>query len=259
MQGILTEYARIGGLPKIYYWDELVKRESGYLKAVTVVTCESQWGIDKVLKVNPNLKAYQVEYGVHPSFFDLAWEPDSKAPYALFLGSIDTRKGVDILLDAVETLPERTWRLKLAGHGSLYQELMVRNIPGVEWLGTLNWVELQRELQAATCLVLPTRADTSPNVVKEARVIGLPVVTTIHGGQAGYIRNGENGIIVEPLNPEGLAEALTRVMDDSQLARRMGTTRHAEDRAYFRPENTARGFLDIYDELLGNAERASLP
>jgi glycosyltransferase involved in cell wall biosynthesis len=124
------------------------------------------------------------------------------------------------------------------------------DIPNVEYLGVLPWSDLQQQMKGARCLVHPTLADSSPNVVKEARVIGLPVITTIHGGQAGYIRNGENGIIVEPLNPVSLAEALSRVMDDSQFARRMGTTRHAEDRAYFRPENTARGFLEIYDELL---------
>ena len=249
MQGVLTEYKRIGGLPNIYYWNELARREHGYLNRATIVTCESQWGIERVKGVNPMVKTYQVEYGVHQRFFDLAWQPDINRPYALFVGSVDFRKGVDVLLDAVAMISNRGWRLKLAGHGPLYEKLQARDVPGVEWLGLLNWEDLQGELTGATCLVLPTRADTSPNVVKEARVIGLPVITTIHGGQAGYIKDSENGIIVDPLEPVGLAEALSRLMDNPELARRMGTTRHAEDRAYFRPENTARGFLKIYDEL----------
>lgn len=255
MQGVLTEYGRIGCLPDIYYWRQLVAWERKYLKLASLVTCESQWGIDRVKAVSPNLAVRQVEYGVHPGFYEVRWKPDTDRPYAIFSGSIDTRKGVDTLIEALALVKERGWKLKLAGHGSLRDILKSRDVPGVEWLGLLSWDELQRQLAGAMCLVLPTRADTSPNVVKEARVIGLPVITTLHGGQAGYIRDGENGLIVAPLEPVGLARALSRLMDDPELARRMGATRHEEDRAYFRPAETARGFLEIYDELLEPATK----
>lgn len=257
MQGILTEYRRIGGLPNVYYWNELERREPEYLKDAAVVTCESQWGIDRVKEVNPAIRTYQVEYGVNPSFFDLTWKPDTENPYALFSGSIDGRKGVDTLMDAIVSIKNRGWRLKLAGYGPLFEQLSERKVPGVEWLGLLDWKRLQQELVGAMCLVLPTRADTSPNVVKEARVIGLPVITTVHGGQSGYIHNGVNGIIVDPLDSEELAQALSRLMGDLQLSRRMGAARHAEDRAYFQPSRTARGFLEIYDKLLSESSSAS--
>jgi hypothetical protein len=44
--------------------------------------------------------------------------------------------------------------------------------------------EMQKQLQGAWCSVLPTRGDTSANSVKEARVIGVPVVASVHGGHA---------------------------------------------------------------------------
>jgi glycosyltransferase involved in cell wall biosynthesis len=250
MQGVLTEYQRIGSFEGNPFWESLVKWESRFLRAATVVTCESQWGIGKVKEVCPELNTRQVEYGVHPSFYKLRWTPDDAAPYVLYSGSIDVRKGVDILLDAVESIADRRWTLKLAGDGPLRAALEARGVPRVEWLGLLNWEDLQRELSQASCVVLPTRADTSPNVVKEARVIGLPVITTIHGGQAGYIRDGENGFIVNPLEPQGLAHALQKLMIDPELIRKMGKARHDEDRAYFTPSNTANGFLEIYSKLL---------
>jgi glycosyltransferase involved in cell wall biosynthesis len=252
MQGVLTEYQRIGSFKGNPFWENLVKWEPRFLRAATVVTCESQWGIGKVKEVCPELNTRQVEYGVHPSFYKLRWTPDDAAPYVLYSGSIDARKGVDILLDAVESIADRRWTLKLAGDGPLREALEARGVPRVEWLGLLNWEDLQGELSQASCVVLPTRADTSPNVVKEARVIGLPVITSIHGGQAGYIRDGENGFIVNPLNPQGLAHALQKLMNDPELARKMGATRYEEDRAYLLPSNTARGFMEIYDELLGS-------
>jgi glycosyltransferase involved in cell wall biosynthesis len=111
---------------------------------------------------------------------------------------------------------------------------------------------MQEVLAGALCFVLPTRGDTSPNSVKEARVVGLPVVTSAHGGQSGYILNGQNGCIVDPLTSEGIAEALDRIMTDPDLARRMGAERHQHDREYFMPDNTANGFRRIYRELLGD-------
>lgn len=250
MQGVLTEYARIGSFSGMRFWEKLARSEPKIVRKATLVTCESQWGIDRVREVAPTADLRMVEYGVHPGFYDLQWTPEEQCPYVLYSGSIDRRKGVDILIEATESLTERRWKLKLAGDGPLRQMLEARNTPGVEWLGVLNWRDLQRELAGASCLVLPTKADTSPNVAKEARVVGLPVITTRHGGQAGYIADGENGLIVEPVVPEGIARALARVMEDRELARAMGACHHERDREYFRPERTASGFIALYDELL---------
>ena len=252
MQGILTEYARIGAFRGNWTMAQKTKWESGFVAAATVVTAESKWGMERVKEVCPRVDVRQVEYGVHQDFYSVQWQPDRVAPYAFYAGEFSSRKGVDLLIEAVSTIKDRGWRLKLAGSGRLRAELEGRGVAGVEWLGLLEWKAMKYELAHASCLVLPTRADTSPNVVKEARVIGLPVITSRHGGQAGYIRDGENGIIVEPLAAAGLAAALSRVMDDPQLARQLGEARHAEDREYFQPSNTARGFAAIYDELLGN-------
>lgn len=250
MQGILTEYHRIGGLPDIFYWNQLAARERVALRRATAVTCESQWGIQKVLSEHPAARTYQVEYGVNPAFYQIAWEPDQEQPYALFSGSMDWRKGVDVLVEAMRLLPERNWRLKLAGDGELLEEIHALGLPGVECLGLLDWTRMRAELAGASCLVLPTRADTSPNVVKEARVVGLPVITTAHGGQAGYIRDGENGLIVDPLEPGSLAAALSQLMGNQRLAREMGAARLVEDRNYLRSSETARLFLDCYARTL---------
>lgn len=250
MQGIMTEYDRIGTFDGSRFWKKVAKWEPEFIRSATIVTTESQWGMDRVREVVPGKDVRMVEYGVNRSFYDLKWDPDLTAPFALYSGSIDRRKGVDLLVDAMAAIPNRNWTLKLAGDGPLRAELEARGVPGLEWLGVLQWDRLQKLLTKAQCLVLPTKADTSPNVVKEARVVGLPVVTTVHGGQAGYIKNGENGLIVDPLTTSELANALNRVMSAPDWARQMGHTRHEEDRNYFLPEHTARGFQNLYRELL---------
>ena len=252
MQGVLTNLRKQGYLPDTWVWRRIPAMEKAFIEKAKVVTCESQWAVDRVLEVVPDADVRQVEYGVHPSFYELEWQPDEAQPYAVFVGTLTGYKGVKTLLEALRSVEGRSWKFKfIGGDGPLLNEVRDCGIPGVEFLGSLPWVQLQQVLRKARCLVHPTLADSSPNVVKEARVIGLPVITTLHGGQAGYIRDGENGLIVDPLEPVGLARALSRLMDDPELARRMGAARHEDDRAYFRPAETARGFLRIYEELLG--------
>jgi len=82
--------------------------------------------------------------------------------------------------------------------------------------------------------------------VKEARVVGVPVVTSKNGGQSGYIRDGLNGRIVEPLNADNLAAALADVMSSHERAVCLGKGRHEEDRKYLHPMRTAAGFAEIY-------------
>ncbi len=249
MQGILTEYMRIGSFSGNGFWEKVSAWEPRFLKSANIVTVESQWGMQTIRRDVDGLDIRQVEYGVHPSFYNVNWEPDLINPYALYVGSIDTRKGVDVLMEAANSLRNRPWKLRIAGDGPLREHFQQQCIHNVDWLGLQSWSELQQQLAHALCLVLPTRADTSPNVVKEARVIGLPVITTLHGGQAEYIQDGVNGVIVNPLEPMLLARSLDSVMSDPEKAIAMGARRHLQDRGYFRPEETARRFTNIYREL----------
>jgi glycosyltransferase involved in cell wall biosynthesis len=249
MQGVLTEYQRIGGLPDDWRWRRMVANEPGMIRSATIVTSESEWGISKVKKVHPTAECRLVEYGVHLRFYELPWNPDPKTPYLLYVGGSGTRKGFDVLLDALERLPDRAWELRLAGDDEMRREVEARGLKNVRCLGLLPWDAMQKELQGAWAFVLPTRGDTSPNSVKEARVIGLPVITTRHGGQSGYIRDGVNGRIVDPLDASHLAEAVTDVMSSIDRARSLGAGHHEEDRAYLHPERTAEGFATIYREL----------
>jgi len=246
MQGVLTEYARIGGLPDDWRWRRLVRSEGAFIRSATIVTSESQWGIDKVKAIHPQADCRMVEYGVHPSFYELEWQPDSQNPYALFVGGADKRKGVDVLIEALKLLPDRNWEMRFAGDPAIQHACDAAGLKNVRSLGLLPWPEMRKQLQGAWCSVLPTRGDTSPNSVKEARVVGVPVVTTTHGGQAGYIMDGINGRIVEPLNAENLATALADVMSSHARAVALGKGRHEEDRRYLHPQRTAQGFAEIY-------------
>lgn len=253
MQGVLTEYQRIGGLPDDWRWRKMISSEPDFIRSATIVTSESQWGIDKVEAIHPQADCRMVEYGAHPSFYDLPWQPDPDEPYAIYVGGADKRKGVDLLIEALKLMPDRGWEMRFAGDTAIEEACDAAGLQKIRCLGLLSWPEMRKQLQGAWCSVLPTRGDTSPNSVKEARVVGLPVVTTKHGGQAGYIMDGINGRIVEPLTRENLAASLTDVMSSHERAVSLGRGRHAEDRDYLHPSRTAEGFAEIYRQIAGSA------
>jgi glycosyltransferase involved in cell wall biosynthesis len=248
MQGILSEYNRIGSFRDNWRMRCQASYEMIWVKQATLLTSESEWGRKKLLEINPTLDVRLVEYGVNPSFYNLTWEPDCDKPVILYCGGTDWRKGYDLLRKAIEIQPLPRWTCWIAGGGNIENDNN-QSAP-IEVLGNLTWRELQERMTRAWALVLPTRADTSPNAVKEARVVGMPVITSRYGGQSGYIRDGENGILVDPLTPELLRKSIDLLMKDYSLALRMGASLHCKDRDYFQPARTAINFLTIYREFV---------
>jgi len=251
MQGSLTEYQRIGGLPDDWRWRKMVASEPGYVKAATIVTAESPWASERVCDLKPDVDCRIVDYGVHPSFYAAQWSPQKDDPRVLYVGGGGYRKGVDILLASLKLIPDRSWSVRFAGDQILGKEVADAALPMTEYIGMLKWADLLQEMSQAWCLVVPTRCDTGPTVVKEARVVGLPVIGTAHGGLRDYIRHGESGWIADPLDAPHLAEGLRGVMASHEMAMRMGHSHIDEDRACFSSSLTAEKFAAIYRELIG--------
>ena len=148
-----------------------------------------------------------------------------------------------------QQIPDRQWECRFVGDPTMEVEITSRGIGRVEIFGLLDWNEMKQQIANAWAVTLPTRADTSPNTVKESRVIGVPVISTVHGGQMEYLRDRVNGRIVDPLGAGELACALSEVMASFESANRLGKGRHSDDREYLRPERTADSFAEIYREL----------
>jgi glycosyltransferase involved in cell wall biosynthesis len=255
VQGCLTAFRKVDKLN----WRQnlLLCREPSRLRAADRITCESPWSAEQVAAIHPAAQIDVVDYGVHPSFYQTKWFPNPNHPILLYSGSLDKRKGVDLLIEAMRLLPERHWELRVVGDGPLRKEFENAGIPGLKMLGVLPWSELHREMSAAWALVTPTRADTGPTVVKEARVVGLPVIGTVNGGLRDYIKDGLNGRIVSPLDARNLASACAEMMSSYDKILSLGGGQHTEDRQYFRPERTAAHFSRIYLEMIRDGATAN--
>ncbi len=249
MQGIMSEYARVTKMrPRERFCAWLEKR---LLRRAHYISCESHWAIETLRPWAPQARFYRVEYGVDPRFYPVEWQPDPEKPAVIFVGTLTPRKGVADLIEAFggEELADVDLWICGGGVEERARELKGRATPNVKWLGYLGREETARRMSQAWCLALPTRSDTSPNVVKEARVIGMPVVTTPCGGQSDYIEDGRNGFLVEPGDIARLRESLGRVVGDLGKCRTLGGWKWDEQRKFFRAERTGEAFAAIYREL----------
>jgi glycosyltransferase involved in cell wall biosynthesis len=81
--------------------------------------------------------------------------------------------------------------------------------------------------------------DGIPNVLVEAMVMGLPVVSTAFSGIPELVEHGRNGLLVQPADVAGLARALDELLSDPTLRKRLGEQAAVHARARFdRPTNT---------------------
>jgi glycosyltransferase involved in cell wall biosynthesis len=245
MQGLLSHYILHTWINSRTFFQGLL--ELYLLRKAQVVTCESRWARPILQRRAPGVEIVCVEYGVHADFFNANWTPDPQRPAALFAGTLEKRKGFHDVLKAFRSPQLQSCELWVAGSGRL--EDRAGTPPNVKWLGRLDRAQMIEKMSQAWCLVLPTRADTSPNVVKESRVIGLPVITTRCGGQSDYIEDGRNGFLVPTGDVATLTDRLHRVLSNAEYCRTLGANGWEKDRAFFRPELTARRFSELYRDL----------
>lgn len=246
MQGILSYYALKNRMPARSYLQAML--ELFILWKAEKVTTESEWGRNVVLRRNPFAKVELVEYGVQQVFFQTKWQPEETKPFALFVGGISPRKGIQDLVEAFRDLKLSSSELVVigGGEGVWSENLQKSTPPNIFWLGRKTAEETAQFMAKAWCLVLPTRADTSPNVVKEARVVGLPVITTRNGGQASYVRDGEDGYFVECGDADGLIQNIGKVLGCFDKAKEMGDHGKQNFRELFMAKRTGNGFMKMY-------------
>jgi glycosyltransferase involved in cell wall biosynthesis len=156
------------------------------------------------------------------------------ARVAAWHGRLDAhRKGLDVLLDAWERVsgerPESELELLLVGTG--YDADQIRDVLAAKKLTNVRWVnehvvdqrEICRYLSAADVYVFPSRGEGFPVAPMEAMACGLPVVGSDASGMPDLLGGEEGGGVIVPRGDAGaLAAELGRLLDDPDLALRLG-------------------------------------
>jgi glycosyltransferase involved in cell wall biosynthesis len=150
-------------------------------------------------------------------------------PSVLYVGRLESYKGVEVLLRAMVTLRQFVplARLVVVGDGSQRRSLeklsAALGLDGhVRFTGWVGAASVAGYYEAAQVLAIPSLCpENLPTVAIEAMAVGRPIVGSNVGGIPELVADGVTGRIVEPRDADGLAAALREILSDSELAERM--------------------------------------
>jgi glycosyltransferase involved in cell wall biosynthesis len=108
---------------------------------------------------------------------------------------------------------------------------------------------------AADVLALPSHSEGSPYVLLEAMAARLPVVATSVGGVPEMVKDEESALLVPARDPRAMAGAISRILADEQLARRLTMNASALIRTRYSPETYVRSLVEIYRGVISRAAR----
>lgn len=181
----------------------------------------------------------------------LPWTGGGDTVHILFLGRIGRRKGIPELCEALALMKGLPgWRATIAGDGAVDKlRFRISELGLTERVTVLGWQKPEEAAELfsqADVLALPSHAENLPMSVIEGMAAGLAVVATPVGAVEDIVSHGETGFLVSPGDVMGLSNALTQLVQQPDLRRRMGETGRAWHRAHLDVTPFADTLCDIW-------------
>lgn len=169
------------------------------------------------------------------------------------------RKGVEVLLEAMARLQALNVRAHLHAIGPFETPEYARSVfeltqrlgleESVTWTGFMS--DISAEFRRMHVFVLPSLfGEGMPMVVLEAMAAGLPVVSTRVEGIPQVVRHGQDGLLAEPGDAQGLADALLKVARGEVNTEALGDSGWRRQREHFSDVSMAARVAAVYREVL---------
>jgi glycosyltransferase involved in cell wall biosynthesis len=167
--------------------------------------------------------------------------------------------GLGVALAALRRAGRLPANVKIVLAGRRRDKIYSRVVPiGMNLLGLEDHImyfepveNMLRLYHAADALVMPSLFEGMPNAVLEAHACGLPAIVSYAANRDGIVVDGTSGFEVATLDPLGLAEAIARLIEASDDARRaMGAAGRAHVAERFHPDRILDETIALYDGLL---------
>ena len=252
IQGIITEYFKTD--PCLRY--QIVRHyEQDSVRRSQYFTCRTNFDTGFVRSMNPDVRIFTIHEAMSPVYFQNEWQVVD-TDTLLYVGALESRKGLDVLLEALklvlQTHPKA--RLKVVGGGDqgVYRECCERlQIAGhVEFLGFQSKEQIAKHHLDCQVFVLPSGNENSPNTLAEAMVSGMPVIATTVGGIPSMVKDGETGLLFPPRDPAQLEKVILQLFEHPEERARLGRNAQHIARERHLSERVAAQTMDAYHEIL---------
>jgi len=234
-------------------------REAAFVACISDFT--RRFLLEALAEGDPEGKIRVVHCGVPLAEFPPPRTPPANdVPIMLFVAQLAERKGAPVLVEACRILAERgvAFRCVLVGDGPqrgiVERRIAKEGLEGVvELHGAVPQERLREFLDRADVFVLPcVRArdgdmDGIPVSMMEAMAMEIPTVSTRLSGIPELVEDGATGLLAEPGDPESLANALRRLLEDGELRRRLGRNGRRKVEEEFDLEKSCARLAELFE------------
>lgn len=194
-------------------------------------------------------KAVVIENPVADDFFDVSKKDDNMI---LYPAAMVPRKNQLRFLGAVSVLKKELQDYKIvftgSGDRSYFEELKhyiyARELKNIEFLGKVPYYQMLELYSRASMVVLTSLQETLPMACLESLATGTPVIASRVGGIPYIIKNGINGLLVNPWDTKDIAQSI-QILTDKNTRKKLGENAK-KDAERFRSETIARKHLELY-------------
>jgi glycosyltransferase involved in cell wall biosynthesis len=185
----------------------------------------------------------------------------------LFVGRLEFNKNPELIVRAAKSVCEKVAEAEFifAGgnappDGVDYQEWLTRLAEDCGVASRIHFIGHQQRQgvealqRAASIIVVPSRWENLPNVVTEAMIAARPIVASRVGGIPEMISDGDTGLLLDPEDTEGWAEALIYLLSDPEHARQMGQRAREDALTRYHPHTIAAQREAVYREAIAAHE-----
>jgi glycosyltransferase involved in cell wall biosynthesis len=198
-------------------------------------------------------------YSLSETLFSLPSPSQSVRFRLIYVGRVDRNKNLETLLHAIDVVRKAypAVNLTIVGDGPCLPRLreLAHSLAldgTVRFSGYVRNGDLPQLLDSAGILVLPSFSEALGQVLLEAMAAGRPVIGSNTGGIPELIRDGDNGILIDPHMPTSLANAISQVMGNWDEAVRMGA-RGRQLAEQFKPARVNQRWIEMVGSVLSSS------
>ncbi len=181
--------------------------------------------VQKYYKEKVNVNFIYLPAPLDTKKFNNIHHAEKKKNQVIYIGRDSYEKGIDILKN-IES--------KINGN--------------VVFCTDIPWEKTMKILNESSLLIVPSRMESLPQVIKEAFYLKIPVIATDVGGVSEIIKDNKTGILIPSENPSKMLDAINSLLDDEELQKKL--TKNAYDfiNTFFTWDVLLPKYLDIYSE-----------
>lgn len=171
-----------------------------------------------------------IPYGVDTSKFTFSERLPSEIFKVIFIGSLNQRKGITYLLDAMSEMSNIELTIVTRG---IYDESLIQNYNfPIHVVVDVAHDKLQNELHQAHCFVLPSILEGFGQVILEAMATGIPVIATENTAAKDIVENDKDGFVTPIRDVQAIKENLYKLQSDFSLTQSMGKAAYEKAKIY---------------------------